>query len=143
VAAAAAIAAIVAVTNTANGFLLFGCERVGVPEAFRLPWLLPDVSVTGLSALPGVISVTIYVTNGNAAWGTVAWTATSSSFRCMGYVAFTCKWNSAFSAACTCLGIRESISSIDISERDVIVMIGGYWYSRVLLSSFMILWVHL
>jgi hypothetical protein len=33
----------------------------------------------------------------------------------------------------------KSISSINVGERDVIVMIGVYWYSRVLLSSFIIL----
>jgi hypothetical protein len=63
----AAIAAIVAFAITANGFLLFGCERLGVPEAFRLPGILPDVSVTGLSALPGVISGMIGGSGGNAA----------------------------------------------------------------------------
>jgi hypothetical protein len=35
-AVAAAIAAIVAFASNANGFLLFGCEWVGVSEAFRL-----------------------------------------------------------------------------------------------------------
>jgi hypothetical protein len=60
-------------------------------------------------------------------------------FRCLVYAVLTCKWNSASSAAPTCLGIRESISSIDVGERDIIVMIGVYWYSRILFSDFMIL----
>jgi hypothetical protein len=65
--AADAIAAIVASAITANGFLLFGCERVGVPKAFRLPGILPDVSAAGLTALAGVISGTIGGSGGNAA----------------------------------------------------------------------------
>jgi hypothetical protein len=56
----------------------------------------------------------------------LAWTATSSSFRCMVYAVLTWIWNSACSVARTSLGIRKSISSIDIGERDVIVMIGVY-----------------
>jgi hypothetical protein len=65
--AADASVAIVAFASNANGFLLFGCERVGVPKAFRLPGVLPGVSVAGFSALPGVTSVTICGSNGNAA----------------------------------------------------------------------------
>jgi hypothetical protein len=61
------IAAIVAFANKVIGFVLFFCERVGVPDAFHLPWLLPDVSVTGFFALAGVTSVTIGGSDGNAA----------------------------------------------------------------------------
>jgi hypothetical protein len=91
------------------------------------------------ASLAGVILGTVSGSDGNAALGTVAWTAVSLSFRCLVYAVFTCNWNSAFSAACTCLGIRENISSINVGERDVIVMIDVYWYSRILLSGFMIL----
>jgi hypothetical protein len=63
----------------------------------------------------------------------------SSLFRCLVYAILTCEWNSPSSDARTGTGINESILSIDVGERAVIVMIGVYWYSRVLLSSFMIL----
>jgi hypothetical protein len=68
-AVAAANAAIVAFANKAIGFVLFGRGQGGASDAFRspLPWLLPDVSVTGLPALPGVISGTIGGSGGNAA----------------------------------------------------------------------------
>jgi hypothetical protein len=46
-AVADAIAASAAFASNAIGFMLFGCERVGVLEAFRLHGIRSDVSVTG------------------------------------------------------------------------------------------------
>jgi hypothetical protein len=86
--------------------------------------------------LAGVILGTIVGSDGSTAWGAAATKAASSSLRCLAYAALTCKRNLASNAARTCTGIRESISSIDVGEWDVIVMIGVYWYLRVLLSSF-------
>jgi hypothetical protein len=69
IAAAADVAALnVAFANKARGFVLFSPGQGGASDdAFRLPWLLPNVSVAGLSALAGVISGTIGGSDGNAA----------------------------------------------------------------------------
>jgi hypothetical protein len=134
--AAVVVAAIAAAVIAAT---VFCCERVGVPDAFRLPGILPDVSVVALVALSGVILVTVVGSNGNAAWGAAALKAASLLLRWLVYAVLTCKRNSASKAAHTGAGIRESILPIDVGERDVILMIGVYWYSRVLLSSSMIL----
>jgi hypothetical protein len=80
--------------------------------------------------------VTVVGNNGGAAWETAALKAASLLFRCLVYASLTCEWNASSNAARTGTGIRKSIPSIDVGERDVIVMIGVYWYSRVLLSSF-------
>jgi hypothetical protein len=55
-----------AVANEARRFVLFSHGQAS-DYAFRLPWLLPDVSVAGFSALPGVILGTISGNDGNAA----------------------------------------------------------------------------
>jgi hypothetical protein len=58
----------VAFANEARGFVLYSRGQGGASDhAFRLPWLLPDVSVAGLSALAGVTLVTICGSDGNAA----------------------------------------------------------------------------
>jgi hypothetical protein len=123
----------------ATGIAVFCCGQVGVPNAFRLPGILHDVSVVASAVLSGVILGTIVGGDGNAAWGTAAWKAASLSVRCLVCAVLTFKRNSASDAARTGTGIRKSISSINVGERDVIVMIGVCWYSRVLLSSFLIL----
>jgi hypothetical protein len=112
---------------------------VGVPDDFRLPGIIPDISAVASAALSGVILGTIVGSDGSAAWGTAALKAASLSLRCLVHVVLTCKWNASSNAACICTGIRKSISSIDVGERDVIVLIGVYWYSRILLSGCMIL----
>jgi hypothetical protein len=124
-AAAIAAAAIATAASVATGFTLFSCGRAGVPGAFRFPGITPGASVVDLSTLIGVILVTNAGSNDGAAWETAALQAANLSLRYL-----------PSNAARTCTGIRKSISSIDVGERDVIVMIGVYWYSRVLLSSF-------
>jgi hypothetical protein len=67
VAAAVIVAVVVTATIAAAGIAMSCCEWAGVSDAYRLPWLLPDVSIAGLASLAGVILGTISGSDGNAA----------------------------------------------------------------------------
>jgi hypothetical protein len=138
------VVAIAAAVIAAAEFAIFCCARMGVPGG-----ILPDASVIALAALDGVILVTVVGSDVDAAWAAAtpvlayvvngvaaAWRAASSSLRCRVYAALTCEWNASSKVAHMCAGIRKSMSLIEVGVWDVIVLIGVYWISRILLSSF-------